>query len=173
MKEREQQLADLYCTYGTELQRMCYLYLKDYHLAEDAVSETFLRAWKKLAGFRGEASVKTWLTRIAINVCRNRLRSPAYREQALAELPEYGEMEQNMNRVSGQERAEERIWISREIMALPVKYREVILLYYYQELSVKEIAQLLHLPVSTIAGRLQRGKAMLKPRLKEGYFDAT
>ena len=170
MNEQEMQLTELYHRYGIELQRLCYLYLKDYHLSEDAVSETFLRAWGKLPGFRGQASMKTWLTRIAINVCRNRLRSPAYRERSIEELTEAGNISEGL-RSCRPEETEERLWVSGEIMALPVKYREVILLYYYQELTVKEIARLLHVPASTVGGRLKRAKAMLRSRLKEGYFD--
>lgn len=68
------------------------------------------------------------------------------------------------------EESGERIWLGREIMALPEKYREVILLRYYQELTVKEIALLLRLPSTTVAGRLKRAKAMLKSALKEDFL---
>lgn len=107
--------------------------------------------------------------RIAINVCKSRLRSPACREQP-------SEIDDNLLEASARdspepEQALEQMWVSREIMALPPKYREVILLRYYQELTVKEIAHILRLPATTVGGRLKRAKAMLKSRLKEEYFD--
>ena len=61
------------------LKRLCYLYLHDEAQAEDAVQETFLKAYRSLEKFRGEASEKTWLTRIALNICKDMLRSAWFR----------------------------------------------------------------------------------------------
>ena len=61
--------------YGDALLRMCYLYLKDYHLAEDAVQETFIKAIKSYDSFKQKSSEKTWITRIAINTCKNIMRN--------------------------------------------------------------------------------------------------
>lgn len=167
MTKQEELLTAFFQQYGPSIHRMCFLYLKDYHLAEDAVSETFLKAYRALPSFRRESSPKTWLTRIAINVCKSRIRSGAYREQVQEHLPE------PVSRTNTPAQAENRLWVSRQIMALPDKYREVILLRYYQEFTVREIARLLRLPASTVAGRLKRARAMLRPLLEEGYFDET
>ena len=70
--ENQAELTRMMQTYGTQLLRLCTLYLKDRMLAEDAVQETFVRAWR--ADFRQECSEKTFLTRIAINICKNYLR---------------------------------------------------------------------------------------------------
>ena len=61
-------------THGDNLLRLCFLYLRDRQMAEDAVQETFLRAWRAYGRFRGDSSEKTWLTRIAVNVCKSALR---------------------------------------------------------------------------------------------------
>ena len=163
----EEKLTELFRQYGASIHRMCFLYLKDYHLAEDAVSETFLKAYRALPSFRRDASPKTWLTRIAINVCKSRIRSPSYREQPLETFPE------TFRQICPTEQAENRLWVCQEIMKLPQKYREVILLYYYQECTVKEIARMLRLPATTITGRLKRAKALLKSVLKEENHDDT
>lgn len=63
----------------TSLMRMCYAYLGDVLLAEDAVQETFLKAWKAYDRFRGEADEKTWLMRIAINNCKDMRRGAWFR----------------------------------------------------------------------------------------------
>lgn len=62
--------------YGTGLLRLCALQLGDAALAEDAAQETLLRAWRRYGTFRGEAAERTWITAIALNVCRDLLRSP-------------------------------------------------------------------------------------------------
>ena len=165
MKEQDELLAELFRQHGASIYRMCFLYLKDHHLAEDAVSETFLKAYRSLSSFRWESSAKTWLVRIAVNVCRSRIRSPSFREQAQAQIPEPHRPD------STSAQLEDRLWICQEIMALPRKYREVILLYYYQEYTVKETARLLRLPATTVAGRLKRAKALLRTALEEDYLD--
>lgn len=62
--------------YGSSFLRMSALYLKDASLAQDAVQETFLKAYRHLGDYRGESSEKTWLTTICVNTCRDMLRNP-------------------------------------------------------------------------------------------------
>ena len=68
---REEELLRLMAQYKNDLMRMALAFLKDEALAEDAVQETFFKAYHALPAFRGDSSEKTWLMRIAINVCRN------------------------------------------------------------------------------------------------------
>lgn len=146
--------------YGSELLRLCALYLKDCALAEDAVQDTFLKAWK--SGFRGESSEKTWLTRIAINTCKSYLRSPWLKRRADSALLENltvdptGQMDDTL---------------PRAILSLPNKSREIILLYYYQGFKLREISEILHISEDAAAARLSRARAQLKPLLKEWYYD--
>ncbi len=76
---RDQAFVQLVETHGDSLLRMCCLYLNDRHLEEDAVQDTFVKAYRSLARFRGDCSEKTWLMRIAINTCKNYRRSPWHR----------------------------------------------------------------------------------------------
>jgi RNA polymerase sigma-70 factor (ECF subfamily) len=153
----------LFNQYADSLLRLCFLYLKDRQLAEDAVQETFMSAYKSLDSFKFLSSEKTWLTRIAINVCKNIMRSKSYREPVL-------ELNELIPAASGSSQ-ETRITVSGEIAKLPVKYREVILLYYYSELKTSEIAKLLKIPRTTVDYRLRQAKALLKKTLKECYFN--
>jgi len=139
---------------------MCFLYLKDLQLAEDAVQETFLSAYRSLNSFKALSSEKTWLTRIAINTCKNIMRSKSYREPPF-ELSELIPAESNE---FGQR--ETRISVSAEISKLPIKYREVILLYYYSEFKTAEVAKILKIPQTTVDYRLRQAKALLKKTLK-------
>ncbi|PYG88875.1 RNA polymerase sigma-70 factor (ECF subfamily) [Ruminiclostridium sufflavum DSM 19573] len=147
--------------YGDSLLRMSFLYLKDYHLAEDAVQDTLLKVYRGYSSFNGKSSEKTWIMRIAINVCKNYLRSNWWKridaEAVLETIPATeAEMIQDDT-------------LLRVIMSLPVKYREIILLYYYQELKIHEIAEVLHIPESTASIRLKRARERLKSELKGDY----
>ena len=161
---REEELERIMDEHGDSLLRMCCLYLKDIHLAEDAVQETFLKAYRSMDSFRGDSAEKTWLTRIAINTCMDVKRTPWQRFIDRHKPPEDipgGTFEQQMGDDT----------VSRAVMALPQKYRLAVLLHYYEGLPVKDIAQVLSLPVSTVTTHLSRGRERLRDTLKGWYFD--
>lgn len=148
--------------YGSGLLRMCALYLKDAALAQDAVQETFLKAYRHWKDYRGEAAERTWLTSIARNVCRDLLRTAWFRHQdrrmdvdSLLEQPAAFVFPDNT--------------VLTEVMRLPVKYREVVLLRYYEGLKLKEIVAVLRLSNGRVRSRLKQANAILKRRLKEWY----
>ena len=122
--------------YEKDLLRICWIYLRDYAAAEDAVQETFLKAYKSLESFRGESSEKTWLTRIAINCCRDYRRSAWYRYMdfcvSIEQLPIS----------SSAPPGDEQIALTLAIMKLKPKYLEAVLLYFYEGYSIKEITTL-------------------------------
>ena len=143
--------------YGDALLRMSYLYLKDYHLAEDAVQDTFLKIYKSYHGFQGKSSEKTWVMRIAINVWKNYLRTGWLRRVVPSPVL--------LDSLSAEEFPEEDDLLPR-ILNLPPKYKEVLLLYYYQELKIREISDILHIPESTVSIRLKRAREQLKIQLE-------
>lgn len=147
--------------YGTGLLRLCLLYLGDRALAEDAVQDTFFRAWR-VGGFRGESSEKTWLTRIAINVCKSYLLSPWHKRRADAEV---------RDALLADAPPEADDTLIRAVLSLAPKYRAVILLYYYEGYKAREIAELLHLRPNTVVSRLKRAREQLRPMLEEWYHD--
>lgn len=160
IKINEELFKKLVAQYGNSILRMCYMYLKDYQLAEDVTQETFLQVWNKYETFENKSSEKTWITRIAINRCKNCMRASWFKRISIEELPEIFENDSS-------EMILNKGTISLKIMKLPQKYREVILLYYYQELSVKEISAVLNQKETTILQRLKRARECLKPRLQE------
>ena len=150
--------------YGSSLLRMCALYLKDADLAQDAVQETFIRAYRHIEDYRGESSERTWLTAIAINVSRDMLRTAWLRHQSrstdidtLPEKPAEFEFPDNT--------------VLTEVMHLPAKYREVVLLRYYEGLKLKEVASALGLSDGRVRSRLNKANELLRDRLKEWYFN--
>ena len=160
-EERIERLIDLY---EDRLLRMCFLYLHDRTLAEDAVQETFFKAYNALSKFRGESSEETWLMRIAINTCKDIRRGAWFRHVdrtvVLEKLPEP---------VYQQNHQDDSLIL--EIMRLPEKLKIIVLLYYYQDIPVEEICKIISVSPSSVYNRLKEAKKILRERLKGRSFD--
>lgn len=161
----EQILERLMQEYGDCIFRMCCLYLKDYYLAEDAAQETFLKAMKSYGSFLHNSSEKTWLTRIAINTCKNIMRTKWFRFPTVNM-----ERHQQTDFHNPVEETIEKESITKAILSLGKNDREIIILYYYQELSVKEISLITGKKENTVNQQLRRARERLKGFLKEEYY---
>ena len=144
------------------LLRVAYLYVKDWQTAEDIVQDTFLTYYAKFEQFVEHSNLKTYLVRITINKCKDYLKSWRYRKMMLTN--------QFFGNASKNDRAsaiiqEERLDIAKAVLALPITLREIIIHYYYEELSVIEVATLLQLPDNTVKTRLRRARQLLKEQL--------
>lgn len=159
---REQRVQQWMQDYGDILQRICFLYLSDASLAEDAVQETFFKAWRSIDRFEGRngSSEKTWLTRIAINTCKDYYRSDWWRirnkTRSLDDVPE---------RLMSLAPEDKELFI--DILRLPKKYKEVILLYYYQEMTQSEISEVLGISRSLVSHRLHKALKILEIAWRE------
>lgn len=153
-------ISGLMSKYADSILRMCYIYLKDYHLAEDVTQKTFIRVMKHYGKFRKASSEKTWIMRIAINLCKSQLKSGWHRRVNYDTVPEMAYDADYDGALNRQE-------VFEKISKLGTKYREVILLYYYQEMSISEIAVVLKLKESAVKVRLFRGREQLKLNFKE------
>lgn len=157
-------IEELIDQYGDGILRLCLIYLGDRQLAEDAFQDTFLKAWKHLSGFRGDSSPKTWLTRIALNTCRSMLRMGWFRLMRRSQ-----DVDALLDLAAPED--EGALDLTREVCALPGKYREVILMHYYENLNTREIADMLHLPAGTVSTRLRAAKKLLRTKLEGGDAD--
>lgn len=129
--------------------------------ADDAVQEVFLRLYTASRPLEGEEHLRRWLLRVTVNYCRDVLRSPWRRRRVpLDRLPAEPVF-----------RAPEQQALYQTVLALPERYRMVLVLFYYEELTVKEIAALLGVEVSTVTTRLSRARAKLKQQLGEVWQD--
>ncbi len=162
--ERDLWLEEAMTRWEVPLLRTCYLLLKDAALAEDAVQETFVKAWRAYGAYRGEASEKTWLMRIAVNTCRDFRRNKWFlhvdRKVNMDDLPEPAvafEMKDDT--------------VTRAILSLPDSMRRIITLRYYQGLSAQEIAEVLSVSRRTVHYRLEHAERLLKCSLEEWYDD--
>ena len=157
--ERDMSIRQMIDENQTALLRMCYLYLHDVQLAEDAVQETFIKAVRAWDSFRGEAGVRTWLTRIAMRTCMDMRRGFWFRRVDRRVTPE-------MLPDRAQEAEEGESALTLAVMNLPKKEREVILLYYYQDMNMKDIAETLGVTQPTVSYRLRRAKEKLRTELE-------
>lgn len=160
---RKEKLTELMTQYERDLLRLCCVYLRDAALAEDAVQETFIKAYKAMDSFRGESSERTWLYAIAANVCRDIRRLAWYRyvdrRIDFDQLP-----------IPVKPASDTSIALMTEVMRLPRKYMEVVWLYYYEDMNLREVGQLLRITPSAVSHRLTKAKGMLRSVL-EGEMD--
>lgn len=163
-----------------KLYRVVRSYLKDEAEIEDVMQNSYLKAYSKLYQFKLEASFSTWLIRIAINESLKRLKEKGkvYTIQdfpkdttqiPVLEIPD-------TKRLSPQDlmiQKETKLVLENAIDALELKYRTVYILKEIEELSLKEIAQILNITVANVKVRSHRAKAMLKEKLYELSSDTS
>lgn len=162
--DRKARLEQWIVMYGDDILRTCFVYLADMALAEDAMQDTFLKAWNSMAQFeeRNGSTVKTWLTRIAINTCRDYQRSRWFRHVDRSKV--LVEISAERLYMPPQERA-----LFLALLYLPTKFKQTVLLYYYHGMTLQEIADCLSISVSAVHQRLQKAQDLLKAALeKEG-----
>lgn len=153
----EQRLAHWVSEYADSILKTCFIYLSDRALAEDALQETLFKAWQNMDQFesRNNCSEKTWLIRIAINVCHDYHRSRWFRHvdrnKALEDLPPA------ITTICDADRT-----LFLDILRLPEKQKQVILLYYYQEMTIKETADALNIGENAVVYRLRKALRTLR-----------
>lgn len=151
--------------YGEMLIRLSYTYVRDRQVSEDIVQDVFLKAYEKRNNFKGNSSYKTYLYRLTINRCYDYLRSWSYKNTVLSDkIFEFLKIS-DQNTEAKVIYDDDRTQIGKEILALPVKYREVIVLFYYKDCGIDEISNLLDCTPNTVKTRLRRGREKLKGKL--------
>ncbi len=147
---------------------LAYSILHNHDEAQDMAQEVYLRVWRALPSFRGDATFRSWLYRVTINTCLNRrrkLRKQLHiidREDALEGLAAPKRHNPAAEVITNERNA--LIWVA--VDRLPEKYRLVITLFYQQQLSYREIAELLSLPLGTVKAHLNRARQALARSLR-------
>ena len=158
-----EQFEQLYAQYADDVLRMAYFYLADQQKAEDVCQDVFVKLYT-----RGEAIApgreKAWLLRVTVNCCRDLWRS-AWLKRVVLGAPTLDIMPAQEESI---EQREEKAELMRAVQKLPAPFKETILLHYYQDMGISEIAQMLNLPEGTISSRLSRARKKLESLLKEG-----
>ena len=137
--------------------------------AEDAAQEVFLRVYRGFDAFKGEAKFSTWLYRITYNLCADWLRRNRRADRRAAMIEEAGEVaDGRVNLEEGILQSETRDKVRRALDGLDERYRSVIVLLYYQQMSYEQIAAVLELPMKTVETRLYRARKLLRESLLSG-----
>jgi RNA polymerase sigma-70 factor (ECF subfamily) len=149
------------------LVNLAYRFCGDHGRAEEMAQEAFLRAYRRLAQWRRDAAFSTWLFALAFNVYRTELRTMPAATSALEETAGLHDFHTDARTVQSRLEVEERKRIVRRaVLSLPQKYKEALLLYYFQQKDVASVAQVLSVPEGTIKARLARGRDLLRRKLQ-------
>lgn len=147
--------------YRNNLYAVAFNICKNTQDAEDVVQDTFLQYWTQKKEFETEQHIRAWLLRVAINKAKNK-NNTFFRKKSLP-LEDYM---QTLVFAS-----EESSALFEAVMELPVKYRIVVHLFYYEDYSVNEIADILKITPGNVKTRLSRGRMFLRNVLKEAWAD--
>lgn len=162
-KNIEIEIVRLMDTYGNDVLRTAYMFLKDYHKAEDAFQEVFIKVFHKYGSFKGESSEKTWIIKVTINTCKDILRSSWLKRVQLTDvINEEGSIPGIESKIV---KSEDNKLLFKEVIALKQAYKEVVILYYYQEYDTQQISKILNIPEGTVRSRLYRAREILKLKL--------
>jgi RNA polymerase sigma-70 factor (ECF subfamily) len=143
---------------------LAYRFCRDRGRAEDMAQEAFLRAYRGLGQWRGDAAFSTWLFALATNLYRTELRRiPA----GFVPLDDIAELRDSRAIDGGLEDSDRDRVIRRAVVALPAKYRDTLLLYYFHEMDIPAAAKSLGLPEGTVKARLSRGREILRSKLAQ------
>lgn len=165
-EDREVLIDEIMSRYGQEVLKLVYSYVNNRAIAEDLTQDIFVKCYQGLHTYSGKAKLRTWLWRIAINHCKDFLKSWYNKNVVITEEePIYNTTQKEMVEQAVIQKEEDDQLIAA-IMKLPIKYREVIYLYYYEELPIKEIALLTDTGENTVKTRLRRAKELLKEQLE-------
>jgi RNA polymerase sigma-70 factor, ECF subfamily len=162
--EKAALLEELMHDYQKGIYLLAYSFVRDKGIAEDITQDPFIKCYKKMDLFRGEASLKTWIYTIAINLSKDYLRKWEYRTLKLP-IQFFEQFTSRDNIEANSERSEEQVAVHNELVRLAVRCREVIVLYYFEDMKLFEIAEILGLNQNTVKTRLARGRDLLKKKL--------
>jgi RNA polymerase sigma-70 factor (ECF subfamily) len=140
---------------------LAWRYCRDRGRAEELAQEAFLRAWRGLSGWRRESKFSTWLYALAANVYRSDLKRFPTVNVAVEDIAEPAVPASQHNVLAERSREES---VRRAVLALPQRYREPLVLFYFHEMDVSAAARTMRLPEGTIKARLARARALLRRR---------
>lgn len=154
--KKEQYMNYIIEKYGNMVYRLAIARTRNKEDAEDIFQDVFLKLSKKLPNFENETHEKAWLIRVTINLTNNLFQSAHFKKM----VPLEEELKFEDKEMSN---------VYLQVLSLPIKYRTIIHLFYYEGFSIKEIATMLHTNENTIKTRLSRAREQLKVKLKGGF----
>lgn len=154
-------IEEYFSRYRDNVFAVAFNYFKNSYEADDCVQETFVKLFKCKTDFESEEHIRNWIIRVAVNECKRVTLSSWFRKKE--SLDNYAE------KLTFTDPEESALFYA--VMSLPAKYRQVVHLYYYEDYSVKEIAQLLGRSETAVTTQLGRARKKLKSILLEAWKD--
>lgn len=146
------------------LVNLAWRFCRDRAMAEDMAQEVFLKVYRSLGSFRGESTFSTWLTSIALNTCRSRVRADSRHTVVLDPARTVAVGAGSQQRLEDRERDEA---VRRAVLTLPRRYRDAILMFYFEDKDLIETARVLGIAEGTLKARLHRGRELLKRKVEQ------
>ena len=165
VKDDESLLDEIMSIYGQDILQLVYSYVKETATAEDLTQEIFIKCYKALPGYNQQSNLRTWLWKIAINHCKDYRKSWYFRKVSAAEEEQEWVSANNVENEIVQQDEERQL--ADAVMALPIQYRELIYLHYFQEMKLKEISEVTGVKIGTVKTRIRQAKKRLKTYLEE------
>lgn len=166
INNKESTIELLMQRYSEKVYLLAFSFVKDRGIAEDISQEVFLKAYKYLDRFRGEAAISSWIYRITVNTSKDFLKKKNLKQMLLQ-----GRILENFNKTESTETSFLKVSQNEEllqaILSLPIKYREVIVLHYFYDVKVSELSTVLKLNINTVKTRLSRGRDLLKRKIED------
>ncbi|WP_432362942.1 sigma-70 family RNA polymerase sigma factor [Sporosarcina sp. UB5] len=156
------EIKELMFQYTEYLIRLAYYYVKDLQAAEDIVQEVFIKFYNSQHNYEERGEVKAFLTKMTINKSKDYLKSWTYRKVKLQNKLFLSKTTMNPDELV---RKDEETLIGEAILQLPIKQREVLIYFYFHEMTIVAIASLLSIPENTVKTRLRRGRELLRNQL--------
>ncbi len=157
------ELEEIMERHTERLIRLAFYYVKDLQSAEDIVQDVFIKFYDNQHNYKERGELKAYLSKLVINKSKDYLRSWTYRK---IKVQQKIFAKKAIIRRDMLVQQDEQTLIENAILELSLKQREVIIHFYFEEMSVVDIAELLRIPVSTVKTRLRRGRELLKPKLQ-------
>lgn len=151
--------------YSDMVLKICYSYSKSMSDAEDITQNVFIKLYRHNDCFNDQNHLKNWLVRAAIDESNSYLSSAWYRRKA------YSIDDESLEKMPSNFKLPEQSELFQAVRSLPTKYRVVVHLYYYEDYDTAEIADMLHIKVTTVQTRLMRARNKLKQRLSEADYE--
>jgi len=157
------ELEEIMQQHTERLIRLAFYYVKDLQSAEDIVQDVFIKFYDNQQNYEERGELRAYLSRLVVNKSKDYLRSWTYRKIQVQQkvFAKQAIMKRDML-----VQQDEQTLVENAILALPLKQREVLIYFYFEEMPVIEIAELLSIPESTVKTRLRRGRELLKPKLQ-------
>jgi len=162
-------LAAIMDEHGEYCLRVAYLYVKEWAIAEEIVQDVFFAYYRQQERFEQRSSLKTYLVKITVHKSHDHLRSWKNKRHMLLEKLHIGVSKRTPEKELVEK--DDRRILTTALFELPIAYREVLILYYYQELKIREIAEILASTENTVKTRLRRARQKLQEKLDRNDWE--